>query len=123
MPPVVLACMTNLSHCIPALRTQCRQKTIETKAKCKKCTLWWCPRCLLNRYGEAVDKVICCMCINCRLIEIRPKLCFVSHKDSILAQFKSLSLQAEQFLESPIFECGLDLPLTRHCGLHWAAGV
>lgn len=36
---------------------QCRQKTVETKAKCKKCTLWWCPRCLLNRYGEEVEQV------------------------------------------------------------------
>lgn len=38
---------------------QCRQKTVETKAKCKnaKCTLYWCPRCLLNRYGEEVEEV------------------------------------------------------------------
>ena len=36
---------------------QCRQKTVEVKAKCTKCTLHWCPRCLLNRYGEEVAKV------------------------------------------------------------------
>jgi formamidopyrimidine-DNA glycosylase len=24
---------------------QCRQKTIETKAKCTKCTLYFCPKC------------------------------------------------------------------------------
>lgn len=36
---------------------QCRQKTVEVKAKCKSCTLWWCPACLLNRYGEEVAKV------------------------------------------------------------------
>ena len=39
------------------LLPQCRQKTIEVKAKCTKCTLHWCPRCLLNRYGEEVAKV------------------------------------------------------------------
>ncbi len=41
------------------LRKQCRQKTVEVKAKCGsgKCTLYWCPRCLLNRYGEEVDDV------------------------------------------------------------------
>ncbi len=27
---------------------------METKAKCTQCTLYWCPRCLLNRYGEEV---------------------------------------------------------------------
>ena len=27
------------------------------KAKCQTCTLWWCPACLLNRYGEEVAKV------------------------------------------------------------------
>lgn len=36
---------------------QCRQKTVEVKAKCNTCTLWWCPACLLNRYGEEVAKV------------------------------------------------------------------
>ena len=36
---------------------QCRQKTVEVKAKCQTCTLWWCPACLLNRYGEEVAKV------------------------------------------------------------------
>ena len=35
---------------------QCRQKTVEVKAKCNSCTLWWCPACLLNRYGEEVAK-------------------------------------------------------------------
>ena len=25
---------------------QCRQKTIETKAKCTKCTLYFCPKCV-----------------------------------------------------------------------------
>ena len=38
------------------------------KAKCDKCTLHWCPRCLLNRYGEDVEAVRarapgCCACI------------------------------------------------------------
>lgn len=46
---------------------QCRQKTVEVKAKCGKCTLHWCPRCLLNRYGEDVEAVRawapgCCAC-------------------------------------------------------------
>eukprot|EP00884_Botryococcus_braunii_P009655 jgi/Botrbrau1/18691/Bobra.0386s0019.1 len=57
---------------------QCRQKTVETKAKCGSCTLYWCPRCLLNRYGEDVEKVSAqakwdcprcralCNCSNCR---------------------------------------------------------
>ena len=36
---------------------QCRQKTVEVKAKCSSCTMYFCPRCLLNRYGEEVDKV------------------------------------------------------------------
>jgi hypothetical protein len=57
---------------------QCRQKTIEIKAKCKQCTLYFCPRCLKNRYNEAVDEVntlpdwSCprcrklCNCSNCR---------------------------------------------------------
>jgi hypothetical protein len=36
---------------------QCRQKTVEAKAKCGSCTMFFCPRCLLNRYGEEVDKV------------------------------------------------------------------
>ena len=47
--------------CVPAgvhitFGMQCRQKTVEVKAKCGSCTLWWCPACLLNRYGEEVDK-------------------------------------------------------------------
>lgn len=33
---------------------QCRQKTIETNAKCTKCTLYFCPKCLENRYHEKV---------------------------------------------------------------------
>lgn len=39
---------------------QCRQKTIEIKAQCKsaRCGLQFCPRCLLNRYNEVVEKVI-----------------------------------------------------------------
>ncbi|KAK9816278.1 hypothetical protein WJX74_000473 [Apatococcus lobatus] len=57
---------------------QCRQKTIDAKAKCTSCTLYWCSRCLLNRYGEEVDKVIllaawpcprcrkACNCSSCR---------------------------------------------------------
>jgi hypothetical protein len=57
---------------------QCRQKTIEIKAKCKQCTLYFCPRCLENRYNEAVDEVNAlpnwscprcrklCNCSNCR---------------------------------------------------------
>ncbi|KAG7670748.1 hypothetical protein Ndes2526A_g01480 [Nannochloris sp. 'desiccata'] len=57
---------------------QCRQKTIEIKAKCKQCTLYYCPRCLENRYNEAVDEVNAlpdwscprcrklCNCSNCR---------------------------------------------------------
>lgn len=36
---------------------QCRQKTVEVKAKCGTCTMYFCPRCLLNRYGEEVGKV------------------------------------------------------------------
>ena len=32
---------------------------METKAKCGNCTLFWCPKCLLNRYGEEVEKVRC----------------------------------------------------------------
>jgi len=39
------------------VRRQCRQKTVEVKAKCGSCTLYWCPRCLLNRYGEEVEAV------------------------------------------------------------------
>jgi len=39
------------------VRRQCRQKTVEVKAKCSSCTLYWCPRCLLNRYGEEVEAV------------------------------------------------------------------
>ncbi|KAK2076518.1 hypothetical protein QBZ16_001044 [Prototheca wickerhamii] len=35
---------------------QCRQKTIEIKAKCTSCTLYYCPRCLENRYQEKVDE-------------------------------------------------------------------
>jgi len=57
---------------------QCRQKTIEIKAKCKQCTLYYCPRCLENRYNEAVAEVNAipdwscprcrksCNCSNCR---------------------------------------------------------
>ncbi|KAK9915262.1 hypothetical protein WJX75_006841 [Coccomyxa subellipsoidea] len=57
---------------------QCRQKTVEAKAKCGSCTMFFCPRCLLNRYGEEVDKVNLlahwkcpkcrdiCNCSNCR---------------------------------------------------------
>lgn len=63
-----------------ALLLQCRQKTAEVKAKCGKCTLWWCPACLLNRYGERVAEVDfipgwpcprCrgdCNCSNCRKV-------------------------------------------------------
>ena len=36
---------------------QCRQKTVEIKAKCKKCTLYYCVRCLNNRYNEDVNAV------------------------------------------------------------------
>jgi hypothetical protein len=36
---------------------QCRQKTVEVKAKCTACTLYFCPRCLENRYKELVDEV------------------------------------------------------------------
>eukprot|EP00890_Picochlorum_soloecismus_P003874 jgi/Picsp_1/4488/NSC_06709-R1_zinc-finger domain of monoamine-oxidase a repressor r1 protein len=38
---------------------QCRQKTIEVKAHCtsKRCNLYFCPRCLLNRYNEIVEVV------------------------------------------------------------------
>ena len=44
-------------------RLQCRQKTVEVKAKCKagKCTLYFCPRCLENRYQEEVDTVRACL--------------------------------------------------------------
>ena len=45
-----------LSHAA-VLRLQCRQKTVEVKAKCTRCTLYWCPRCLSNRYGEVVEQV------------------------------------------------------------------
>ena len=50
------------------------------KAKCGRCTLHWCPRCLLNRYGEEVATVTrkpgwpcprCrgdCNCSNCRKV-------------------------------------------------------
>lgn len=37
---------------------QCRQKTVELKANCTTCPLHWCPRCLLNRYGEEVAQVL-----------------------------------------------------------------
>eukprot|EP00249_Psilotum_nudum_P000621 c12696_g1_i3 orf=992-2953(-) len=41
---------------------QCRQKTAEIMARCKNslgkaCSQNFCPKCLLNRYGETVDKV------------------------------------------------------------------
>jgi hypothetical protein len=57
---------------------QCRQKTVETKAKCTSCTLFFCPRCLENRYSETVAASnakpdwACprcrkdCNCSNCR---------------------------------------------------------
>ena len=57
---------------------QCRQKTIETKGKCTACTLFFCPRCLQNRYNEVVEAVNAlpnwscprcrglCNCSNCR---------------------------------------------------------
>jgi len=57
---------------------QCRQKTIEVKAKCTTCTLYFCPRCLENRYSEKVDESNAlgnwscpkcrkeCNCSNCR---------------------------------------------------------
>eukprot|EP00887_Chlorella_sp_A99_P007601 scaffold28.g7601.t1 len=57
---------------------QCRQKTVEVKAKCRACTLYFCPRCLENRYHERVEEVNqiegwrcprCrseCNCSNCR---------------------------------------------------------
>jgi hypothetical protein len=57
---------------------QCRQKTVETKAKCTSCTLFFCPRCLENRYSETVaasnakPNWACprcrkdCNCSNCR---------------------------------------------------------
>ena len=48
-------CVPADAHISPFI--QCRQKTVEVKAKCGSCTLWWCPACLLNRYGEEVDKV------------------------------------------------------------------
>jgi hypothetical protein len=37
-----------------SLHAQCRQKTVEVKASCSRCTLRWCPNCLQNRYGEEV---------------------------------------------------------------------
>lgn len=48
---------------------QCRQKTVEVKGKCSTCTLFWCPRCLLNRYGEevaAVNQLAAWACPKCR---------------------------------------------------------
>uniref|UniRef100_A0A1D1ZVX1 Zinc-finger domain-containing protein n=1 Tax=Auxenochlorella protothecoides TaxID=3075 RepID=A0A1D1ZVX1_AUXPR len=57
---------------------QCRQKTVEVKAKCTKCTLYFCPRCLENRYKQFVAEVNAlgdwqcprctsiCNCSNCR---------------------------------------------------------
>lgn len=57
---------------------QCRQKTLEIKAKCTACTLYFCPRCLENRYNENVNQVNTlpdwncprcrqlCNCSNCR---------------------------------------------------------
>ncbi|KAK9867375.1 hypothetical protein WJX84_007322 [Apatococcus fuscideae] len=57
---------------------QCRQKTVDAKAKCTCCTLLWCTRCLLNRYGVEVAKVMglaswpcpkcrsVCNCSSCR---------------------------------------------------------
>ena len=30
---------------------QCRQKTVETKAKCTACTLYFCPKCVAERRG------------------------------------------------------------------------
>ncbi|KFM28085.1 Cell division cycle-associated 7-like protein [Auxenochlorella protothecoides] len=56
----------------------CRQKTVEVKAKCTKCTLYFCPRCLENRYKQFVAEVNAlgdwqcprctsiCNCSNCR---------------------------------------------------------
>ena len=60
------------------LLLQCRQKTVEAKGKCTECTLYWCSRCLSNRYGETVEAVTAladwscprcrglCNCSNCR---------------------------------------------------------
>ncbi|KAI3426127.1 hypothetical protein D9Q98_008506 [Chlorella vulgaris] len=57
---------------------QCRQKTAEIKAKCSSCTLYFCPKCLENRYQEKVAEVNAlaswgcprcrgdCNCSNCR---------------------------------------------------------
>ncbi|KAL4448632.1 hypothetical protein ABPG75_005851 [Micractinium tetrahymenae] len=57
---------------------QCRQKTVEVKAKCTACTLYFCPKCLENRYKELVESANAagdwrcprcrgeCNCSNCR---------------------------------------------------------
>ncbi|KAL4424642.1 hypothetical protein ABPG77_002260 [Micractinium sp. CCAP 211/92] len=57
---------------------QCRQKTAEIKAKCTACTLYFCPKCLENRYKEKVEAANTagdwrcprcrgeCNCSNCR---------------------------------------------------------
>ena len=37
---------------------QCRQKTVETKHKCTKCTVQYCLKCLNNRYGAEEEKKV-----------------------------------------------------------------
>ena len=49
---------------IQPLRAQCRQKTVEVKASCGRCTLHWCPRCLFNRYGEEVAAINAVSAVN-----------------------------------------------------------
>ena len=62
MPPGMLhhsinLLLVNTAVCSACYVLQCRQKTVEVKAKCTDCTLYWCPRCLTNRYGEVVEEV------------------------------------------------------------------
>jgi Zinc-finger domain of monoamine-oxidase A repressor R1 len=79
--PLPLPAQSVYAVSTPLVLYQCRQKTVEVKAKCTSCTLWWCPRCLLNRYGEEVEAVAAlkdwrcprcrslCNCSNCRKVE------------------------------------------------------
>ena len=43
---------------------QCRQKTVETKHKCTKCTVQYCLKCLNNRYGADEEKKVSDMAQN-----------------------------------------------------------
>ncbi len=43
---------------------QCRQKTVETKHKCTKCTVQYCLKCLNNRYGAEEEKKVSCLAQN-----------------------------------------------------------